>query len=427
MYFLEARCCLLTRMLLKVLAVSGALWLGSTTQPAHGAAPWARGDSRAEDLVIRLVTIGPAEPIYTWWGHTALIVEDIRLGEARLYNYGLFSFEQSNFVLDFAMGRLWFQVGAGNVSRELAAYRLENRDVRLQTLNLPTLRRLEMARSLEENIRPENRTYLYDHYSDNCTTRVRDLIDRAVGGQLAAEAAAGRMTLRQHTRRFTSGHHAVDWLLMFLMSGKIDRPITRWQEMFLPAELERNVDRLTYRDESGARWPLVQESVVYYRAEGRRPVTERAPAAWPASLALGIALAALAGLLGARWRRGASGARAAFRAFNALIGLLFGLPGTALFFISLFTDHAVTYGNVNLLLANPLTLAAAGLGIGLASDRERAGRWLAGLWCLLAGMAIVPLVLLALPGSHQQNDQAIAVILPVLLALAAVSVWPGKR
>ena len=146
-----------------LLLLLGAASLGWTQSPA----PWASGASRAQDLVVRLVTIEPSDPLYTWWGHSALIVEDGRLGVSRFYNYGLFSFEQERFVQNFAMGRLWFVVGASDTERELAYYRYLGRTIRIQTLNLLPGKRLEMARFLENNILPRNRTYLYDHYNDN--------------------------------------------------------------------------------------------------------------------------------------------------------------------------------------------------------------------------------------------------------------------
>ena len=37
---------------------------------------------------------------------------------------------------------------------------------------------------LEWNERPENRFYHYDYYRDNCSTRVRDALDRALGGAI---------------------------------------------------------------------------------------------------------------------------------------------------------------------------------------------------------------------------------------------------
>ena len=52
--------------------------------------------SRGDDLEIKLVTIGPGDDLTSWWGHTAIIVEDHKFNVSRFYNYGLFSFEQEN-------------------------------------------------------------------------------------------------------------------------------------------------------------------------------------------------------------------------------------------------------------------------------------------------------------------------------------------
>ncbi len=382
-------------------------------------APWAEGLSRPEDLVVKLVTIGPADPIYTWWGHSALIVEDARLAESRFYNYGLFSFEQENFVLNFALGRLWFQVGASDSGRELAYYRFVNRSIRIQTLNLSPSKRLEMARFLERNILPENRTYLYHHYNDNCATRVRDLIDRTIDGQLqAATAGPGRMTLRRQTRRFTSHHFIMDWLLMFLMSDVIDRPATEWEEMFLPSELETNVARLHYRDERGIERPLVGKSVTYYQAGHGRDIPVRAPAHWPWGLLIGATAALGALLLGYRLRAGARLAGLLYGLYSAVTGFVFGCLGTVLFLMSMFTDHAVTYGNENLFLANPLTLLAVPFGVAAAMGGERRLRRLGLLWLLLAALAAVYLVLKLLPAFDQDNGLAVATIVPVLFGFA---------
>jgi hypothetical protein len=398
--------------------------------------------------VIKLVTVGPAEVLYSWWGHSALIVEDTRLGQGRFYNYGLFSFEEANFISNFAMGRLWFQVGAGDARSELALYRSLNRTIVLQTLDLSPAKKLEVARFLEWNILPANRRYLYQHYTDNCATRVRDLIDRAVDGQLsAATAVAGRLTLRGQTRRYTAHHFAMNWLLMFLMSGVIDQPISRWQEMFLPDELAKNVAELVYRDERGVERPLVSDTQLYYQAVGRLSTPEQPPVYWPQWLVIGLLAACpalAAGLLvrfkprGAtallavtavpslrvtpRGERALRAARALYGAGSALAGLVLGMLGSVLFFMSSFTDHTVTYGNTNLFLANPLTLLALPLGIGAAVGARWALRWLPRLWYLLAALAVVYLPLRLLPFfGLQQNGSALAALLPVLLGFAAAA------
>jgi hypothetical protein len=413
------------------------------------AAPWAQGLSRASDLVVKLVTVEPGTPLYSWWGHTGLIVEDPRLGVSRFYNYGLFSIQKEDFVRNFIQGRLWFEVGASSTERELRAYRSDNRTIRIQTLDLVPERRLRMAEFLEWNILPENRTYLYDHYRDNCATRVRDLLDRMVDGQLAsATAVPGRGTLRWHTRRFTAGHTLMNWLLMFLMSGVIDRPITRWQEMFLPMELERDVAGLRYLDPQGRERALVSAQETWFTAADRAPVPERPPSFVPPALGLGALLGLIAAALGwwragrvpereggaagrgvpageARSRGGRAAGRALSGAWEALLGLCLGLMGTVLAYMSLFTDHTVTYGNRNLFLANPLHLAVVPLAVALAAGARWAGRWLAGLWSLLAALGLLSLALQTIPALRQDNWVIAALLLPVELGCAAGG-WLGR-
>ncbi len=419
--------------------------------PAFAApAPWAQGLSRAADLVVKLVTIEPGTPLYSWWGHTALIVEDPRLGVSRFYNYGLFSIQKEDFVRNFIQGRLWFEVGASPTERELRAYRADNRTVRIQTLDLAPERRLAMAEFLETNILPENRTYLYDHYRDNCATRVRDLLDRMVDGQLAAAAAApGSGSLRWQTRRFTAGHPLMNWLLMFLMSGGIDRPITRWQEMFLPMELERNVAGLRYLDPQGRERALVSAQETWYTAADRAPVPERPPGFALPALGLGALLGLAAAGLG-WWRaregrpregrareggkrqreaRGGAAGRALSGSWEALLGLAMGLIGAILAYMSLFTDHTVTYGNRNLFLANPLHLVVVPLAVAVAAGARWTGRWLTGLWSLLAALGLLSLALKAFPALRQDNGLSAALLLPIQFGCAAAGwlSWFRKR
>ena len=388
---------------------------------AHGAqpAPWLHGQSQGKDLRIKLVTIDPGDELYMWWGHTALIVEDLRLGAARFYNYGLFSFDQKNFFTNFAKGRLFFQVGASNPDWELSRYRAINRGIRIQVLNLTPEKRLEMAKFLEINILPENREYMYDHYYDNCATRIRDFIDKMVGGRLAAETQKpGRMTLRRHTRRHTDRYFFMDWLLMFLMGDSIDKPIMEWDDMFLPVELENYVGNLSYVDEEGRTRPLVAEAYVFYEAKGRRPVPEKAPVHWPTGMLIGLSLGGAVFLLAFWLKSGRTAARIAFGLYNSFVGLIYGLPGLALFFMSLFTDHTVTYHNENLFLANPLTFLAIPLGICIALNGKRCRKWMSLIWTVLAVMGLVSLLLKLLPSFDQQNWLSLAAILPVSTAFA---------
>lgn len=400
----------------RVCFLAGMIWLGAALVQA--APSWAT--SRGEDLRIRLVTIGTGGPLYTWWGHTGVIVEDLRQGRARFYNYGLFSFEEDNFFLNFARGRLIFAVGESSPARDLLLYRRLNRAIRMQTLNLVPEKRHELAVFLEWNVRPENRNYLYEHYRDNCATRVRDLIDRVIDGQLAAQTAnPDDQTFREHTHRHTCRHPLMDWLLMFLMGETIDREISRWDAMFLPAELERYVDKLTYVDPGGVLRQLVSERLVYFQAPDRKEPPAEPPPLWPWGLLAGLPAAAVAFGLRLRTERRRAAGGLLLGLYQSCIGLVLGIPGTSLLLMSVFTDHTVTYGNANLLLASPLTLLAVPLGICAAAGRRGCQVWADRLWNLLACLGLLAVPALLLPFFGQDNRIALITILPVLLMLTS--------
>ena len=382
-------------------------------------APWMTGSSNPQDLLIQLITIGPGDELYTWWGHTALIVTDTRLDESRFYNYGLFSFEQTNFFANFAMGRLRFMVAPASTQRELELYRQRNRSITIQTLNIPADMRAQIARFLEINILPANREYLYDHYYDNCATRVRDILDTASFGALfeAADVPADT-TFRRITRRFSGGHFFADTLLMFLMGRSIDTPITVWETMFLPTELDNVVEDLSVQYSPGVSEPFVLEKVIYNHAAGRRPVPEKAPSAVPFSLALGGGVGIIIAGLSIFLRRRDRAFKIFFGAASSVAGLVIGLPGVTLTLMSLFTNHTVTYWNENLALANPITFLAFPLGMFAACGFGRISRITAWLWIILAGISIVYIILKPLPLLIQDNWQIVGLITPVLAALA---------
>ena len=97
---------------------------------------------------------------------------------------------------------LYWMQGDG-MAETIATYRYLNRSVWVQELDLTPAERLAVRDFIAWNARPENRYYRYDYYLDNCSTRVRDLIDRVVGGQLkpAMSSRLTNTTYRFHTQR----------------------------------------------------------------------------------------------------------------------------------------------------------------------------------------------------------------------------------
>ena len=376
--------------------------------------PWADGRSHGEDLRIKLVTFGPGDDIPSYWGHVGLVVEDVRLQRARIYNYGLFSFSPG-MPANFLMGRLIFSGGAFPVPSYLNFYRKQNREIRIATLDLPAHKKVELASKLAESVLPANKNYLYHHYDDNCATRIRDYIDAALDGQFrSAFNKAGRMTLRAHTRRYTAKEPWLEMGLDFLMNDEIDRPIAVWDEMFLPDELERNVRKFLYSDSAGVEHKLVSDYFVFYKAQ-REKTPQQVPLHWPWALLIGLLIAAAGIILEAVVRKNPTGGGGTlFGAYQALLGLFFGLPGTILFLMSTFTEHTVTYWNENLFFAHPLYLILVYAGARLAYGSIKALKLIRQFWIFQAVLTLFALLLKFLPAFNQDNGYVLSLLLPII-------------
>jgi hypothetical protein len=391
---------------------------------AAGTSPWGTGESRPEDLSVMLVTFSPGDDLFSWWGHSALVVEDQRLRQGRLYNYGMFGFTHVGaFGIDwetlwnFVRGRLVFWVGEASVAGTLQFYKVLNRDVRIQELDLDADQKLKIAKALDDNIQPQNREYLYHHYNDNCATRPRDMIDLAVGEQLkAATTGPARMSIRLHTRRYSMVSPPMMFVLDYLQSHQLDRPATQQQEAFLPDELERQVDALEVTHADGSKRPLVKRKFVFYQSDRPKP-PEQSPNYLPHALVLSLALGAVAFALG-RKAKDNVWARRALGLFNFTLGVVFGVFGLFLTLVWIFTNHDVAHHNENLFLINPVELAAIPYGIKLFRGKPTAWRGLALTWSIVLGTSLIGLVLKVLPWLYQNNWNIIALALPLIAALA---------
>lgn len=392
----------------------------SDAMAQNSPAPWAESQqvSRPEDLSIRLITFGPGDGIPEWFGHTALWVHDDRLNYGRIYNFGMFDFGP-DMLPKFLMGRLEFWVGEASVKGTLALYERLNRDIRVQELNLPPERREEMAQFLAWNVQPENRDYLYDHYYDNCATRIRDAIDKSFDGQFHEQTKeTGRYTLRGHVRRHSQHVPYIDFVLMLWMNEKIDAPITEWEEMFLPAELETRLGEGTWRAPDGSERPMVKKSWTIYESE-REPTPAEPSNFWLFMLLCGAAIAAGGSGLAA-WRQYAAPARlprVLFGLHHVITGLALGLPGLILPLFH-FTEHTITHYNVNILLTNPLMTLAFPLGIGIIFGSKRAWRWMGWAWMGLAVTSV--LALIVAPFVTQSNGLLLALFVPLNIGMAFV-------
>jgi Domain of unknown function (DUF4105) len=365
------------------------------------------------------MTMGPGEHVWERFGHNAIWIHDSIAGTQIAYNYGLFDFRQEDFLIRFLRGQMRYWMAGFPAERYVQSYVQANRSVWLQELDLPPGARLELQQFLEWNALPENRFYHYDYYRDNCSTRVRDAIDRVIGQRIHAGTAAvptGK-TYRVHTQRLTANDPPIFTGLLLALGPGVDRPISEWEEMFLPLALREHIRSVKLPGTDGTMAPLVKSERTLFLSTAPSP--PEAPPRWlPWYLLLGLAGGGLAAFLG--WARGSRpAARVALALLVVVWGVVAGFAGTVLAGLWGFTDHVMAYRNENLFQVNPLAWLMAFPGVLALLKRPRAARLARTVATTVAGLAFLGFLLQILPGFDQVNGPIIALALPVHLGIAA--------
>ena len=375
---------------------------------------------------LKLALVGPGDELYFWWGHMGLVVEDNQTGRARFFDWGIFDWESENFLVNFAFGRLYYYCAVVPAELYYNALLNNNRDVSLYTLNLPMDKILEVIRFAENNVLPENRTYNYHHFLDNCATRIRDIIDIAVDGQFSSEfgSTPSRFSLRQQVRRHTWQSPFFDWFLSFLMGQDIDRLIYVWEDMFLPSEIILRVMDFEYTGEDGITRPLISAAHTMNQSQGRPIVLDEPRLLWPTLLVFSIAVSFLLLVFYAKGRT-LKHYRKLMGSIICLLGLFFGIAGSILFFMTFFTAHDYTYNNSNVIFINPLMLAAIPLGIffgfsGNVKNQHAVIRLLRILWAYVFLGGLLAMTLRILPAFSQQDVSSQALIMPIALVFVII-------
>lgn len=351
----------------------------------------------------------PGEEYWSRYGHNAILVDD---GATRtLYNYGYFDFAQPGFLVRFLRGRMLYRLMAFPAEEDLANYAAEGRGATLQWLDVAPERARAVAAFLADNARPENADYRYDYFVANCSTKVRDALDLAFGGELKRNLS-GRShgyTYRDEARRLAA---PVAWLYLGSDLGLgpfTDRPLSLWEESFVPMRLREALDET----QIGGRPVVAAREVLLPH---RLSPTPDAPPEWRWRFAAaGIALGAL--LAWSLRRDGPRFARLAGSLAAGALWLACGVTGAGLLALWTLTEHVAAWENENALLFNPLCL----LLLGAVRSLRRAApvpAWLSRAGTTVALCAGLALFLKFLPFRPQANGDWIALMLPVHAALA---------
>lgn len=309
----------------------------------------AQADDRnnMDSVEIGLITCSPHEEIYSLYGHTALRYHDLSTGMDYIFNYGVFNTKTPHFVTRFIFGLTDYELGLAPTRPFLDYYAKWGSQVTEQVLNLTNEEKQKIINALRVNYLPENRTYRYNYFYDNCSTRPRDIIEQNINGSINYHPRENyEPSFREMIRQQTRNH---PWATLgndLLLGIKADCRTSIREQEFLPANLRHDFDHASIiRD--GKEVPLVKERRELI-TPGVQVIEEDFPLT-PFQCSLLLLMITILITANDFYKKKAT------VLYDALLMLPTGLAGLVLFMM-IFSEHPTTSINLQLLILNPLSL-----------------------------------------------------------------------
>lgn len=224
------------------------------------------GAQDSSHLRISLLTCAPGDELYSIFGHSALRVTDsISLTDV-VFNYGTFNFDEKDFYIKFMRGKLLYYLSTEDFYYFRMAYSQYGRPIREQVLALSPQEKINMRRALMDNLQEDKKYYLYDFFLDNCTTRLRDLIQKEKKPTPYLPAVMPATTTFRNAIHQYLDNGNQPWSKLgidILLGARTDGVMTIAQQEFLPDNLMKAIDscRNTYLIESVENYPAMQPRV----------------------------------------------------------------------------------------------------------------------------------------------------------------------
>ena len=301
-------------------------------------------------LQVSLLTVTPGEELYSTFGHSALRVHDTVTNQDIVYNYGTFNFDDPDFYMKFVRGKLLYYLSTDDYDSFVAETSEEKRGITEQYLNLTCDQKRNVIMLLEANMMAQNRFYKYDFLFDNCTTRLRDLVEKASDstvhfGKVLQTKSTFRDLIHEYLNRGDEQWSKLG--IDILLGSRTDAVATPYQVMFLPDYLMKTFDSSTISSR-----PLVSEKEVVLR----QPYGVQTKNNLVHPFFIFCCLFVLIAFLSFSHSKSVQKILASFDGFLFFIT---GLLGLLILFMWFGTDHIMCRDNYNLLWAWPTNIVAA--------------------------------------------------------------------
>lgn len=325
----------------------------------------------ADTWQVSLITCGPGIEVYNQFGHTAIRMKNVSRNIDLIYNYGIFSFNTPNFVLRFTLGKTDYLLGIQAYQDFVDWYAYCNRDVREQVLNLSIEEKNTLIGLLNENYKPQNRTYRYNFFYDNCATRPRDLIEKCLQSKLQyaddMTTTSTGQSFRSIVHEFTANNSWSQFGIDLCLGSEADKPISRRAMMFIPLYLEKYFDKATILphernnnssreknknlvgEKSNGTYPLITESKQLVTIPEADKVQKDTPFTPFRCATFMFIVTTVLTIYEIRSRKSMWG-------FDLILFTAAGIAGCMLAFLATFSEHPTVSPNYLLFLFQPLHL-----------------------------------------------------------------------
>lgn len=364
-----------------------------------------RAQQLSSDATISILTCNPGEEVYSLWGHSAIRVKDPAIGLDAVFNYGVFSYEEANFLYRFAKGQTDYLMMGQRFASWLPEYEKDRRSVYEQALNLTPEGKNMLFAALLENAKPENRVYRYNFFMDNCASRVRDMIVRNSGAKIQFPEEQTNESYRQLIKTY---HHSFRWIdfgIDLLVGKKAEEKVSSYAQMFLPDYLKDQFSKATMTV-NGKTEQLVLETKTLLEYPNSKDKTDLP---WPLLVFAAVFLVVLSYSVWA-YRQGKS-----IEWLDYTLMAITGLAGLIIGWFTLFSEHPAMSPNFNLLWAFPLNFLFAIIWkVKNLRLKTRYYYWLSGVLLVLS------------PFTGQHFNPAVYCIILILLVRIVANLLPEK-
>ena len=305
-----------------------------------------------DSVIVSVLTVSPGSRIYELYGHTALRVHEVRPGRHSdwVFNYGTFNFEQPNFIWRFVLGETDYELGVVPYALFYDTYVREGRGITELRLNLTPDEATRLVDALSENLLPQNATYRYSFFDDNCVTRAIRIIEASVSGKVVWEENVEKKSLRDLVHEFSAPNPWDEFGQDLLLGAETDEPAGLQRQMFAPLYAERFLQQAKIVSPDGSERPLISSSLTLL------PPTRLVPPARSVTPTVVFCLLFVftLGLTVWEWRK-----QRFIYVFDFLLLTAQGFVGLVIAFLFFFSAHPTVDSNWLILLFNPLPLVAA--------------------------------------------------------------------